>query len=52
MNDKEFPTNYSIQWRQEYLNWYNYVDTIAESMIESSDMTEAKKVIDRIKAMK
>lgn len=49
MNDKEFFIQYNINWKQEYLNWYNFVDTMTETMIESSDMKEAKLVIERIK---
>ncbi len=49
MNDKDFFTQYNINWKQEYLNWYNFVDTMSEAMLESSDMLEAKEVIARIK---
>jgi hypothetical protein len=52
MNDKDFFIQYNINWKQEYLNWYNFVDTMAEAMIESSDMKEANEVINRIKEMK
>jgi hypothetical protein len=45
------PINYRITWTQQYLNWYNYVDTMAEAMIESSDMTEARAVLARIMAL-
>jgi hypothetical protein len=44
------PINYRIVWTQEYLNWYNYVDTMAEAMVESSDMKEAREVLARIMA--
>lgn len=50
MNDKEFFVLYNINWKQEYLNWYNFVDTVAEAMIESSDMKEAKDLIAKIKS--
>jgi hypothetical protein len=49
MNDKNF--SYSINWKQEYLNWYNFVDTISEALIESSDMREANELIKRIKSL-
>jgi hypothetical protein len=49
MNDKNF--SYSINWKQEYLNWYNFVDKISEVMIESSDMKEANELIERIKKL-
>jgi hypothetical protein len=51
MNDKEFFIQYNINWKQEYLNWYNFIDTMSEAMLESSDMLEAKEVINRIKNM-
>jgi len=41
---------YTVGWTQEYLNWYNYVDTVAEAMVESSEMREAQEVIARIMA--
>lgn len=49
MNDKEFFTQYSINWKQEYQNWYSFVDTMTEAMLESSNMAEAKQLIERIK---
>jgi hypothetical protein len=49
MNDKEFFTQYRINWKQEYHNWYSFVDTITEAMLESSDMAEANELIERIK---
>lgn len=51
MNDKEFFLQYNIKWKQEYQNWYSFVDTMTEAMLESSDMLEAKEVINRIKDM-
>jgi len=42
------PINYRITWTQPYLEWYNYVDTVAEAMVESSDMKEAREVLARI----
>jgi hypothetical protein len=49
MNNKNF--SYSINWKQEYRNWYNFVDTISEALIESSDMREANELIKRIKSL-
>jgi mannitol/fructose-specific phosphotransferase system IIA component (Ntr-type) len=49
MNDKEFFLQYNINWKQEYQNWYSFVDKMTEALLESSDMTEAKEVIARIK---
>lgn len=49
MNDKDFFNNYNINWQQEYCNWYNFIDTMHEAMLESSDMKEAKDLINRIK---
>ena len=47
MNDKNF--SYSISWKQEYQNWHSFVDNMTESLLESSDMAEAKEVIARVK---
>lgn len=49
MKDEDFFIQYNINWKQEYQNWYNFVDTMTEAVIESSDMKEAKLVIERIK---
>jgi hypothetical protein len=49
MNDKNF--SYSINWKQEYRNWYNFSDIMAEALIESSDMREANELIKRIKSL-
>jgi mannitol/fructose-specific phosphotransferase system IIA component (Ntr-type) len=49
MNDKDFFTQYNISWKQEYRNWYSFIDTMTEALLESSDMTEAKEVIARVK---
>jgi hypothetical protein len=50
MSDKDFFTQYTVSWKQEYLEWYNFVDTISEAMIESSDMKEANELIESIKS--
>ena len=49
MTDKEFFLQYNINWKQEYQNWYSFGDTMTEALLESSDMTEAKEVIARVK---
>ena len=41
--------NYKIKWTQVYHDWQNSVDTYIESVLQSSEMTEAKKLIERIK---
>jgi len=41
--------NHSIKWTQVYYNWQNPVDTYIESVLQSSEMTEAKELIERIK---
>ena len=50
MNDKDNEL-YRIVWTQQYLTWYNEVDTMAEAMVESSDMAEAREVLARIMAL-
>jgi hypothetical protein len=42
---------YNVRWTQQYLSWYNHVDSMAEAMVESSDMTEARAVLARIMAL-
>lgn len=46
--DEKHNELYRIVWTQQYLAWYNQVDTIAEAMVESSDMAEARAVLARI----
>jgi hypothetical protein len=41
--------NYKIKWKQVYHNWQNPVDTYIESVLQSSEMTEANELIERIK---
>lgn len=40
---------YKIKWKQNYHDWYHFVDMTIENLLKSSDMKEAKKVIERIK---
>lgn len=49
MNNKDFFLQYNINWKQEYQTWYSFVDKMTEALLESSDMTEAKEVIARVK---
>lgn len=49
MKDEDFFIQYNINWKQEYQNWYEFVDTMTEALLESSDMSEAKAVIARVK---
>ena len=50
MNDKKQEL-YQITWKQDYPNWGVSLDELDELMLQSSDMTEAKEVINRIKGM-
>jgi len=50
MNEKDLYINYTINWQQDYLNWGEFVDTMTECMLQSSDMKEAKEVIAKVKS--
>jgi len=50
MNDKDLYINYKTNWQQEYLNWGEFVDTMHECMLQSSDMKEAMEIIAKVKS--
>jgi hypothetical protein len=52
VNDKDLYINYKISWQQDYLNWGEFVDTMTECLLESSDMKDAIAIIDKIKQSK
>lgn len=52
MNNKDLYIDYTINWQQEYLNWDEFVVAMDECMLQSSEMKDAIKVIDKIKNLK
>lgn len=52
MKDKEPSYHVFVSWKQEYTEWDTLGETINEIELEQTEFTEAKVVIDRIRAMK
>jgi hypothetical protein len=55
MEDKKIFTSYSIRWNQSYSQQEkteNLREQILEHQLNSSELSEAKSVIERIKGMK
>jgi len=58
MDDKKKFTSYSIDWKQSYSQYTNIVkaedlrEQILELQVERSDLSEANRVIERIKSIK
>lgn len=48
-DDKDFYFNYSFNWKQDYPHWNEFVDSLLEAMIESTNMKDAKKIIADVK---
>jgi len=46
----DFYFNYSINWQQKYPYWNDFVDSLLEAMLESTNMKDAKKIIADVKS--
>lgn len=40
---------YMVRWQQKYPEWQDHVDKHYDTLLECSEMKEAKEVIERIK---